>query len=68
LFCVLEFWDVVFYVRNTISINGEECPSKENFYGLIKLMNLCYVMSFDVGIRSFKIVYRGQIQRCDEKP
>jgi hypothetical protein len=68
LFWVLKFWDVVFYVRNTTSINGEKCPSMENFYDLVKLMNLCYVMSFDVGIRSFKIVYRGQIYGCDEKP
>jgi len=26
LFWVLEFWDVVFDVRKTTSINGEECP------------------------------------------
>jgi hypothetical protein len=43
LFWVLEFWDVVFDVRKTTSMNGEKCLSMENFYDLVKLMNLCYV-------------------------
>jgi len=45
---------MLFLMLGTTSINGEECLSMENFYDLVKLMNLRYVMSFDVGIRSLK--------------
>jgi hypothetical protein len=61
-----EFWVCAFGVRITISIDGEKCPLIKNYYDLVKLMNLCYTISFDGGIRSLKVVYRDQNHGCHE--
>jgi hypothetical protein len=66
--CEFEFWVCAFDARITISIDGEKCPLIKNSYDLVKLMNLCWAISFDGGIRSLEVVYRDQNHGCDEKP
>jgi hypothetical protein len=63
-----EFWVCAFGAKITISIDGEKCPLIENYYDLVKLMNLSYTISFDGGIKILKIVYREQNHGCHEKP
>jgi hypothetical protein len=42
------------------SIDGQKCPLIENFYNLVKLMNLRCAISFNKVSRILEIVYRGQ--------
>jgi hypothetical protein len=48
------------------SIDGQKCPLIENFYNMVKLMNLCCAISFNRVSRILEIVYRGQNLGCDE--
>jgi hypothetical protein len=48
------------------SIDGPKCPLIENFYNLVKLMNLHCTISFNRVSRILEIVYWGKNLGCDE--